>query len=217
MTPLAEPDSPLTPKKLTRLTPFTTDPSRGYRALGTICLTYLTNRRVVVVETETVELPALDEELAKQGVDVSDLGDDDRNYLAQSIRALVARVKSRASWESRVGPLLNHSQVLDVTGWTKQALGQAVREHRVLRLDSDGNSAYLLAGFDDQSPARPLRGVKRVFAAWAVLDPRGWTAASWLMSPQPELGGHTPREALLAGRGDEVAVLAEQAAARLAE
>jgi hypothetical protein len=76
--------------------------------------------------------------------------------------------------------------------------------------------SQLLAGFDDQSPARPLRGIKKALKAWAPVDPRGWTAASWLMSPQAELGGRTPRDALIAGMTEEVAVLAEQAAARLA-
>ena len=112
------------------------------------------------------------------------------------------------AWESHVGGLL--------TGWSKQALSQAVRDRRVLRLESDSNHAYLLAGFDDQSPARPLRDIKKALKAWDAVDPRGWTAASWLMSPQPELGGLTPRDALAAGMTHEVVVLAVQAAARLA-
>ena len=162
-------------------------------------------------------LPALlDRELAKQGVDVSELGENDLEFAAAAIRSLVTRLKTRTTWESHVGALLTHSQVLDLTGWSKQALSQAVGDDRVLRLESDGNHAYLLAGFDDQSPARPLRGIKKALKAWAAVDPRGWTAASWLMSPQPELGGRTPRDALLAGMSDEVAVLAERAAARLA-
>ena len=162
-------------------------------------------------------LPALlDQELADQGVDENALGENDLAYAAAAIRSLVTRLKTRTTWESHVGPLLTHSQALDLTNWTKQALSQAVGDHRVLRLDSDGNHAYLLAGFDDQSPARPLPGIKKALNAWATVDPRGWTAASWLMSPQPELGGRTPQDALLAGMSEQVAVLAEQAAARLA-
>jgi hypothetical protein len=161
-------------------------------------------------------LPALlDKELAEQGIDDSALDDNDRAYAAALIRSLVTRLKTRTTWETHVGPLLNHSQVLDLTGWTKQALSQAVRDHRVLRLDNEGAHAYLLAGFDDQAPARPLPGIKKTLQALAPADPRGWTTASWLMSPQPELGGQTPRDALLAGMGDQVAVVAEQAAARL--
>jgi hypothetical protein len=162
-------------------------------------------------------LPALlDQELAKQGVDVSELGENDLEFAAAAIRSLVTRLKARTTWESYVGGLLTHSQALDLTGWSKQALSQAVGDHRVLRLESDDNHAYLLAGFDDQSPARPLGGIKKALTAWAAVDPRGWTAASWLMSPQPELGGQNPRDALLAGASEEVAILAERAAARLA-
>ena len=162
-------------------------------------------------------LPALlDQELADQGVDESALGEGDIAYAAAAIRSLVTRLKTRTTWESHIGALLTHSQALDLTDWSKQALSQAVRDRRVLRLEGDGNHAYLLAGFDDQSPARPLPGIKRTLTAWAAADPRGWTAASWLMSPQPELGGRTPREALLAGMAEQVARLAEQAAARLA-
>lgn len=162
-------------------------------------------------------LPALlDKELADQGIDATTLGKSDLEYAAAAIRSLVTRLKTRTTWESHIGSLLTHGQVLDLTNWTKQALSNAVRDHRVLRLESDGSHAYLLAGFDDKSPARPLPGLKQVLTALAPADPRGWAAASWLMSPQPELGGTTPREALLAGMGDQVATLAEQAAARLA-
>lgn len=161
-------------------------------------------------------LPALlDTELARQGVDVSELGENDLVFVAAAIRSLVTRLKTRTTWESHVGELYTHSQVLDLTGWSKQALSQAVRDHRVLRLESDGNHAYLLAGFDDQSPARPLPSIKKALNAWADVDPRGWSVAAWLMSAQPELGGRTPRDALLAGMNEEVAVLAERAAARL--
>jgi hypothetical protein len=162
-------------------------------------------------------LPALlDKELADQGVDESALGKNDLEFAAAAIRSLVTRLKTRTAWESHAGQLLTHSQVLELTNWTKQALSQAVRDHRVLRLDSDGNHAYLLAGFDDQSPARPLPGIKPALKALAIADPRGWTTASWLMSAQPELGGRTPRDALLAGLSEQVAMLAQQAAARLA-
>lgn len=65
----------------------------------------------------TVALPALlDEELAKQGVDVGDLDEQGLEYAAESIRSLVARLKARTGWDSAVGPLLTHSQVLDLTG-----------------------------------------------------------------------------------------------------
>jgi hypothetical protein len=156
----------------------------------------------------------LDHELAAQGID--DVDSIDFEYAESAIRSLVARLKTGAEWEDHIGARIGHADVLKLTGWSKQALSQAVRGHRVLRLETDDGYTYLLAGFDDQSPARPLAGIKEALQPWASVDPRGWAAASWLMSRQPELGGQTPRDALVAGHQEEVAALADQAAARLA-
>ena len=52
-------------------------------------------------------LPALlGEELAKQGVDVSELGEDDIGFAAAALRSLITRLKTRTTWESHVGALL---------------------------------------------------------------------------------------------------------------
>ncbi|MEB3069307.1 antitoxin Xre/MbcA/ParS toxin-binding domain-containing protein [[Mycobacterium] vasticus] len=159
----------------------------------------------------------LDDELAAQGVDAADLNSGDVEYAEAAIRGLVSRLKARRSWEAHLGTLLSHRQTLDLTGWSKQALSQAVRNHRVLRLEGSGGHGYLLAGFDDQVPARPVPGLKEALLPWAAVDPRGWAAASWLVSPQPELGGRTPLESLpAAGARERVAAAARQAAARLA-
>ena len=137
----------------------------------------------------------------------------DFEYAESAIRSLVARLKTGAEWEDHIGSRIGHADVLKLTGWSKQALSQAVRGHRVLAGDRR-RLHLLLAGFDDQSPARPLAGIKDALQPWASVDPRGWAAASWLMSRQPELGGQTPRDALVAGHQEEVAALADQAAAR---
>ena len=158
----------------------------------------------------------LEDELAAQGIDESSLGATELKYATAALRSFVSRLKTRITWEDHVGARLTHSEVLKLTDWSKQGLSHAVRGHRVLRLDGDGGSTYLLAGFDDGTPARPLAGIKDVLKPWASVDPRGWAAASWLMSRQPELGGRTPREVLLAGDAEQVAELARRAAARLA-
>jgi len=155
----------------------------------------------------------LDAELAAQGID--DVAAINLEYFEDAIRSVVARLKTGQEWEDHIGARLSHADVLKLTGWSKQALSLAVRHHRVLRLQTDDGYTYLLAGFDDESPARPLPGIKAAVQPWASVDPRGWAVASWLMSPQPELGGQTPREALLGGHEAQVAALAEQAAARL--
>ena len=80
-------------------------------------------------------------------------------------------LKARHAWEASIGPILTHKQMLEVTGWTKQALSQAVREHRVLRVEAeDGSAGYVVAGFDGASPARPLPGIKEVLRVWAAAD-----------------------------------------------
>ncbi|WP_078058899.1 antitoxin Xre/MbcA/ParS toxin-binding domain-containing protein [Mycolicibacter icosiumassiliensis] len=161
----------------------------------------------------------LEAELAAHGVDVATLGEA---QYAPAVRSFASRLSTEVTveqaWSDHLGALADHRQVLALTGWTKQALHEAVKAHRVLRLqDDDKHFAYLMAGFDDKHPARPLPGLKEALKPWAEADPRGWVAASWLMSPQPELDGRTPRDALAdeAMRAD-VAALAEQSVARLA-
>ncbi|WP_338891927.1 hypothetical protein [Rhodococcus sovatensis] len=73
-----------------------------------------------------------------------------------------------------------------------------------------------MAEFDDNMPARPILGIKDVLRVWARADVGGWMVASWLMTEQPELGGRTPRQALLDGDGPSVADLARAATEQLA-
>ncbi len=160
----------------------------------------------------------LDEALLAQGVDAGDLGDADLLYAEGIVRSLAARLGTRHRWEEQLGGLASHAQVLTLTGWTKQALSQAVADHRVLKLTAErGHPAYLLAGFDDDHPARPLPGLAAALLPWAGIDPAGWAAASWFTSPQVELAGQTPRKALLTGEPEPglLARLAGQAAGRL--
>ncbi|RBY96407.1 hypothetical protein DQ237_10900 [Blastococcus sp. TF02-8] len=144
---------------------------------------------------------------------------EDVDAVEEFVTARLARREARTSWEQHLGPLLSHSQVLKLTGWSKQALSQAVREHRVLRLTGSGQQRfYPAAGFDDATPARPLPGAKRLLGLWAEADPQGWTTASWLTTPQVELEHRTPREVLLAAgtAPEELLALAGQAIDRLA-
>lgn len=161
----------------------------------------------------------LEAELAAHGVDVAALGEE---QYAPAVRSFASRLSTQVAvaqaWSEHLGALADHKQVLALTGWTKQALHEAVKAHRVLRLQGDDKQfAYLVAGFDDKLPARPLPGLKEALKPWADVDSRGWIVASWLMSAQPELGGRAPRDALTdAATRTAVAALAEQAAARLA-
>lgn len=159
----------------------------------------------------------IDDVVDASGVDAAAIADADRGFVEAGLRDLFAGLRARRAWEDHIGPILTHGQVLELTGWTKQALSQAVREHRVLRLrGSDGATGYAAVVFGDERPARPIRSVKDVLRAWAVADPQGWLAASWLATEQPELAGRTPRRALLDGDAPAVIELAQQATERLA-
>ena len=157
-------------------------------------------------------------ELAASGLDEqTQLSADDVRYLANGLRGVFSGLNARRAWEAAIGPILTHKQTLEVTGWTKQALSQAVREYRVLRVEAeDGSTGYVVAGFDDASPARPLLGIKEVLRVWAAADEHGWMTASWLSTDQLELGGRNPRQALLDGDLPTVVDLARQTSARLA-
>ncbi len=156
-------------------------------------------------------------ELAASGLGHTELNPSDVAFVENGIRNVLSGLKARRAWENHIGAILTHKQVLDVTGWTKQALSQAVREYRVLRLvAADGSAGYSVTGFDHGTPARPILGIKDVLRAWAGADAGGWMAASWLMTEQPELGGRTARQALLDGDGPSVADLARAATEQLA-
>ena len=99
----------------------------------------------------------------------------------------------------------------------QQALSQAVREHRVLRVEAeDGSTGYVVAGLDGASPARPLVGIKEVLRVWAAADEHGMDDRLLAQHRALELGGRTPRQALLDGDLPAVVDLARQATARLA-
>jgi hypothetical protein len=59
------------------------------------------------------------------------------------------------------------------------------------------------------------RGVESAFD-WAHAEVDPWTIASWMLNTQPDVGGRTPRQALLDGDAAEVETLARQASERLA-
>ncbi|MGB2950895.1 MAG: hypothetical protein ACSLE8_05950 [Rhodococcus sp. (in: high G+C Gram-positive bacteria)] len=156
-------------------------------------------------------------ELAASGLSQTELNPSDVAYVENGIRSVLSGLKARRAWENHIGAILTHKQVLDVTGWTKQALSQAVRDHRVLRLvAADGSTGYSVTGFDDAAPARPILGFKDVLRVWEGADAGGWMVASWLMTEQPELGGRTPRQALLDSDGPAVTDLARAATEQLA-
>lgn len=159
----------------------------------------------------------VDDQLDASGMAAEQLSIDDARYVAEGVKNVLSNLKARRTWEKHIGPILTHKQTLDLTGWTKQALSQAVKDKRVLRLTANDRSVgYWSGGFTDTAPYRPILGIKNVLGAWAHSGVEAWTIASWMSSAQPELDGRTPRQALLDGDTADVETLAREASGRLA-
>lgn len=121
-----------------------------------------------------------------------------------------------AVWTEHAGPFLDTEGVmLLLDGVTKQAVSQRVRGRRLLALQTgSGRLVYPLWQFQGD---RPLLGLAEVLAE-AGYDPgrpaTGWTVASWLATPDSDLGG-APRELLAAGHLDRVLAAARDVRAEL--
>ncbi len=159
----------------------------------------------------------VDDQLEASGMAAEQLDDADAQYVKAGVAKVLSNLRARRVWEAHIGPILTPRQMLDITGWSKQALSQAVQAHRVLRLEAeDGTFGYWSGGVTETTPHRPHRGVKETLTAWATAEMDSWTIASWLSTTQPELGDRTPHQALVDGDWDAVVTLAQQAAGRLA-
>lgn len=91
---------------------------------------------------------------------------------------------------------------------TTHALGAQPLEMR------DGTIAYPVFQFDAR---RPLPGVGEVVRALAASVATSWTTASWLTSPNADLGGRRPVDALREdGDVDVVVTVARRLARHLA-
>ena len=127
----------------------------------------------------------VDDQLTASGMAAEQLDDVDAKYVAAGVKNVLSNLKARRAWENHIGAILTHKQAVDATGWTKQALSQAVKDTRVLRLEAaDGTIGYWSGGLTDTAPHVPIRGIKDVLKVWAHADarlglsPRGWRAHS---------------------------------------
>ncbi|MGN6245613.1 MAG: hypothetical protein ACTHQ3_18335 [Motilibacteraceae bacterium] len=121
-------------------------------------------------------------------------------------RAVLEQDVSDAAWAEQVGPALTQSDTARLLGKSEQAVS---KDPRLLRVrNRDGRPVYPVVQFDGRSQ-RP--GVAEVVAALApVLAPL--TVASWLTTPNPELLGARPVDAL-ADDASTVLTLARRLAA----
>lgn len=122
---------------------------------------------------------------------------------------------AEATWSDHLGPLLPQDAVCDILGiTTRQGVNDLARRRRILGLPTREGRLYPAFQFKDRRPLPGLTGVLQVLLESASEA----TVASWLQTPQPELSGRAPAEALTTGDSeslDRVHLAAVRAAARL--
>ncbi len=92
----------------------------------------------------------------------------------------------RSPWAKVIGPVYSTAQVTMLLRGSRQAVNDRVRRRTLLALrTADEHLVYPTFQFEG---AKVLPGLADVLQAVGdVVDP--WTLASWLVAPQPELGG----------------------------
>jgi hypothetical protein len=129
--------------------------------------------------------------------------------VALAVTVLEQDVSDR-QWAEQIGPALTQADVARLLGKSEQAVS---KDRRLLRLEGrDGRLAYPIVQFDGR---RQRPGVGEVVQRLAGVA-RPLTVASWLTAPNPSLGGRRPVDALAAGEVDEVLLVADRLARRLA-
>lgn len=126
------------------------------------------------------------------------------------IERLLRQDADDRAWAGQLGPAYRQGDVARLLHKSRQAVSA---DSGLLRLDMrDGEIGYPVFQFDGR---RVLPGLREVVRALAPAVATGWTTASWLTSPTPDLDGRTPLDALRAGEADRVLELARRTAAAL--
>lgn len=115
-----------------------------------------------------------------------------------------------AAWRAQVGPALTQSDVARLLGKSEQAVSKDARLIRIR--NRDGRPVYPVMQFQGRGQIAGLAEVVHVLRE--VLHPL--TVASWLTTPQQDLAGRRPAEALRDGDAGPVLSLARRLAAAAA-
>lgn len=111
-----------------------------------------------------------------------------------------------AAWAEQIGPALTQSDTARLLGKSEQAVS---KDARLLRIrNRDGRPVYPVVQFDGRSQRAGVAEV--VTTLGDALEPL--TVASWLTTPNPDLGGARPVDAL-ADRAPAALALARRLAA----
>lgn len=133
---------------------------------------------------------------------------------AEAGRRAALKAVSGAMWTNSVGPFYDTEAVMLLLGGvSKQAVNDRVRRHRLLALRTgSGRLVYPAAQFHDE---RVVDGLGDVLDVLVPDNTEAWMVASWLATPDPELGDRAPFEALRAGAIDDVLGAARELAGAL--
>jgi len=141
----------------------------------------------------------------------------ERPLTVQTARRAALLAAASQAWENELGPLLTSAQVRELLDdVSRQRVDELLRARRLIGLrDTAGRRKFPGFQFHDGRPLEPL-----VTAYWTVAEGAidEWTAASWCVSPDEALEGHTPAQWAHDGRDPaRLARIARQDAARLAQ
>lgn len=133
---------------------------------------------------------------------------------AEAGRRAALKAVSGAMWTDAVGPFYDTDGVMTLLGGvSKQAVSDRVRRHRLLALRTgSGRLVYPAAQFDGE---HVVDGLGDVLDVLVPDNTEAWMVASWLTTPDPELGGDTPLGALRAGERDAVVRAAREVSGAL--
>jgi hypothetical protein len=111
---------------------------------------------------------------------------------------MVATVPRRSAW-NEVGPFYSTTGVCRILGGiTRQAVEDRRRRHRLIALrTADGTWVYPAFQFDAEN--RPIPAIVDAHRRLEVGRIGAWTAAAALLGQQPELGGRSIVDHVLAG------------------
>lgn len=121
-----------------------------------------------------------------------------RDPLAQ---ALARGVELKERLIAQAGGLLSGEQVAKLLGIRRQSVAKRRSDDKLLALPAGtGDFKFPACQFDDRGA---LPGMDRLLAAFRTEDP--WFRLQTILTPDPNLGGQTPLEALKKGRVEAAA------------
>ena len=126
--------------------------------------------------------------------------------------------KALDAWQQALGQLLKEADACARLQVAPETLHRQVRRREMIALPlRDGQAVYPAWQFDTEVEQRHVPARAHVHLA-RTGQVSAWTAASWLVTPHPELDGASPVAFVRAG-GDAAKLLtvAQRDAARLAE